>query len=55
MLAILRESRITAAADGRTVFFIGREALLKNTEASGRPEDAADVARLRKPRRADES
>jgi predicted nucleotidyltransferase len=48
-------SRITAEIDGRTVSFIGREALLKNKEASGRPKDAADVARLRKPRRADES
>jgi len=46
-------SRITAEIDGRTVSFIGREALLKNKEASGRPKDVADVARLRKPRGAD--
>lgn len=46
-------SRITAEIDGRTVSFIGREALLKNKEASGRPQDVADVARLRKPRSAD--
>ncbi len=46
-------SRITAEIDGRTVSFIGREALLKNKEASGRPKDAADLARLRKPRSAD--
>ena len=55
MLTILRASRITATVDGRTVSFIGREALLQNKEASGRPKDAADVALLRKPRRADES
>ena len=41
-------SRTTAEVDGRTVSFIGREALIKNKEASGRPKDAADVARLRK-------
>jgi hypothetical protein len=35
-------SRITAELDGRTVSFIGREALLKNKEASGRPNDAAE-------------
>lgn len=43
-------SRSTAEVDGRTVSFIGREALIKNKEASGRLEDAADVARLRKTR-----
>ena len=41
-------SRTTAEVDGRTVSFIGREALIKNKEASGRLKDAADVARLRK-------
>jgi hypothetical protein len=41
-------SRTTAEVDGRPVSFIGREALIKNKEASGRPKDAADVARLRK-------
>ena len=41
-------SRSTAEVDGRTVAFIGREALIKNKEASGRLKDAADVARLRK-------
>jgi len=54
-MRIPRRAVLTAAVDGRTVSFIGREALLKNKEASGRPKDAADVARLRKPRRADES
>lgn len=41
-------SRITADVEGRTVSIIGRAALLKNKEASGRPKDLADVARLRK-------
>jgi hypothetical protein len=41
-------SRISAEVDGRAVSFIGRAALLKNKEATGRPKDAADVARLRK-------
>ncbi len=43
-------SRATAEVEGRTVSFIGREALIKNKEASGRLKDAADVARLRKAR-----
>ena len=42
-------SRTAADIDGRTVAFIGRAALLRNKEASGRPKDIADVARLRKP------
>lgn len=41
-------SRVTAEVDGRTVAFIGRAALLRNKEASGRPKDIADAARLRK-------
>ena len=41
-------SRVTADIDGRPVAFIGRDALLKNKEASGRPKDVADVARLRR-------
>jgi hypothetical protein len=44
-------SRITAEVEGRTVSFIGREALLRNKEASGRPKDLADLARLRRPAR----
>jgi predicted nucleotidyltransferase len=43
-------SRIAAELEGRTVWFIGREALLKNKEASGRAKDVADVARLRRTR-----
>jgi hypothetical protein len=41
-------SRATAEVDGRTVAFIGREALLKNKEATGRLKDRADAERLRK-------
>ena len=36
--------RTTAELDGRTVAFIGRAALLKNKEATGRPKDIADAA-----------
>jgi hypothetical protein len=39
-------TRQPAEVDGHTVSFIGREALLKNKQASGRPKDVADVARL---------
>jgi hypothetical protein len=46
-------SRATAEVEGRTVSFIGREALLKNKESTGRPKDLADVARLRRMRRSD--
>ena len=40
-------SCVTAEVAGRTVRFIGRTALLKNKEATGRLKDAADAARLR--------
>jgi predicted nucleotidyltransferase len=39
-------SREPSEIDGRTVCFIGRDALLKNKRAAGRPKDLADVARL---------
>jgi len=39
-------SRETAEIDDRPVHIIGREAFLKNKQASGRPKDLADVARL---------
>jgi len=39
---------VDAEVDGRTVFFIGRDALLKNKAATGRPKDIADIARLSK-------
>ena len=41
-------SRISAELEGRAVPFLGREALVKNKEATGRPKDLADLARLRK-------
>jgi hypothetical protein len=40
-------SRVTAEVAGRTVSFIGRAALLRNKQATGRVKDAADAARLR--------
>lgn len=40
-------SRAQAEVDGRAVFFIGRDALLKNKAATGRPKDLADITRLR--------
>lgn len=40
-------SRVTAEVGGRSVSFIGRAALLRNKEATGRLKDAADAARLR--------
>lgn len=41
-------SRTTVEIAGRPVSCIGREALMKNKEATGRPQDLADVARLRR-------
>lgn len=43
-------SRVATEVEGRTVPFIGRDALLKNKQAAGRPKDLADIARLRRPR-----
>ncbi len=40
-------SRVVGEVEGRAVGFIGRAALLKNKEASGRLQDVADAARLR--------
>lgn len=42
------ESRVTVEVEGRAVGFIGRMALLRNKQAAGRPQDIADVARLRR-------
>lgn len=39
-------SRVVVQVDGAPVPFIGREALLKNKRASGRPKDLADAAVL---------
>ncbi len=41
-------SREAADLEGATVYFLGREALLRNKQATGRPKDLADVARLRR-------
>ncbi|HSF14345.1 MAG TPA: hypothetical protein VLK65_02190 [Vicinamibacteria bacterium] len=41
------EGRGTLILDGRRIHYIGREALIQNKEALGRPQDLADVARLR--------
>jgi hypothetical protein len=41
-------TRTSAELEGRTVFFIGREALVRNKLATGRPKDLADVERLRR-------
>jgi hypothetical protein len=39
-------SRVTGELDGITVPFLGRDSLLKNKRASGRPKDLADVAEI---------
>jgi len=41
-------SRVTAEVEGRSVGFIDRVHLLRNKEATGRPKDLADIARLRR-------
>ena len=41
------ESRQRVNFEGRKVHFIGRDELLRNKEAAGRPKDLADVSRLR--------
>lgn len=41
-------SRVVTELEGRAVPFIGREELLRNKEAAGRPKDVVDVAALRK-------
>jgi hypothetical protein len=41
-------TRRTEQLEGRDVHFIGREELLRNKEAAGRPKDLADVSRLRR-------
>jgi Nucleotidyl transferase of unknown function (DUF2204) len=43
-------SRTETEVESRIVPFIGRDALLKNKQAAGRPKDLADIARLRRPR-----
>jgi len=39
-------SHVAREVDGRSVPFLGREALLRNKRASGRPKDLADAAAL---------
>lgn len=39
-------SRVAAAFDDATVFFLGREALIRNKRSTGRAKDQADVERL---------
>lgn len=41
------ESRVRGELDGLPVSFLGRAAYIKNKLASGRPQDLADVTRLR--------
>jgi predicted nucleotidyltransferase len=41
-------SWVPAVVDGRAVHFIGRDDLIRNKTAAGRPKDIADVARLGK-------
>jgi nucleotidyltransferase AbiEii toxin of type IV toxin-antitoxin system len=41
-------TRELAKLDGRTIPYIGREAFIRNKQASGRPKDLADVARLQR-------
>jgi hypothetical protein len=38
--------RVAGELDGLPVFFIGRAELIRNKRATGRPQDAADVATL---------
>ncbi len=40
-------SRVAGKYAGVEVFYIGREALIRNKAASGRPQDLADLAALR--------
>ena len=40
-------SKVSAELDGLPVWYLGKDAYIKNKLASGRPQDFADVARLR--------
>ena len=42
--------RVAGKLDGVPVFFIGRDELIRNKRATGRPQDAADVATLERRR-----
>lgn len=41
------ESRRPGTLDGLPVLYIGRDALIRNKESAGRPQDIADAQRLR--------
>jgi len=41
-------SRMAVDLEGSTIWFLGREALVRNKQATGRPKDLADVSRLRR-------
>lgn len=41
-------TRESTALEGATIFFLGRDALVRNKQATGRPKDLADVARLKR-------
>ena len=41
-------SRIPVSLDGLEIYTIGQEELMRNKQATGRPQDLADLARLRK-------
>lgn len=40
--------RQASTLEGATVHFIGRDTLIRNKQATGRPKDIADVSRLRR-------
>lgn len=42
-------SRVPVSLDGLAIHAIGKEELIRNKQATGRPQDLADLARLRKP------
>jgi hypothetical protein len=41
-------SRAAADLEGSTIHLLGRDALVRNKQATGRPKDLADVSRLRR-------
>ena len=41
-------TRESARLDGEVVWYIGKDAFIRNKQATGRPKDLADVARLKR-------
>jgi hypothetical protein len=41
-------TRQAGTLEGATIHLIGRETLIRNKQATGRPQDLADVSRLRR-------